>query len=375
MVLICVSSANGESFEIELGPTNQVHELKAHIDAAWQIPSVFQNLCVGERVLLDSDLLGDCCTLGSLIASMVISLQIFDKCNPTLDYGDRETIQHALGELVRLGSRGGNAVTSILIDLLGHCDYAIPGDAVRALRKAVNKGDQHVVKEILERYWDDPDVNVTLNAAEALGHVAQTGDEKVIQVMLASLKDAKRQELSLHVLGKVSKRGDHHVMKAIIAGLEDTSRERMNVIKMQTLQTLRKIACQDDPDTLGLLRAHLLHTNSDVRGIALDTLAGLGVADPVTNEAVLACLLDVCQSVKRSALQCLEKIVKKEDARAIAAVNDLFENINEDDDVRSYALDTLCQIVSNQQAITASLMCARDSLMSISLRRTGFHNL
>mmetsp|Transcript_3499 Transcript_3499/g.8817 ORF Transcript_3499/g.8817 Transcript_3499/m.8817 type:complete len:282 (+) Transcript_3499:43-888(+) len=236
VVHVVVQSIAGESFEIRVDLPCSVGALKQRIFEQWNVPPVFQKLCMGSAAPGDYADLSEFCRSGdsALCVLLVISL---NEAIGDLKISSRRL--PALQDLARLGLRGGE-------------------DAVAAVMSCCS---------------EDRDWQIRLAAVEALAKVAPRGDERAVTKLLGCLEHRERnvRRAALRALSCVAGRGDAHAVGAVRCCLQDPH----GMVRRAAVATMAQVTSKDDRAAIAAVERCREDTDEDVREAAEQALMAL----------------------------------------------------------------------------------------------------
>lgn len=285
-------------------------------------------------------------------------------------------------------------VSAAALPCLGHTSGLIRRLAATALGKAADIGDQIIV-EALVPLLTDPDESACEAAVAAISHI---GDGTTVQLMLSHLRPGPNhgtstlQASSLQLLGKLASQGDERVLEIVRAKLKDQVPEiraaAFNAVALlaPTNITWMTTVCEfltveKHPQVKAAALGALVHTCStaergnafavnlvslivrgqgnglDVRVAAVDALAHIANRnDEQAVDAIIASMKTPESSLRQAAELVLVKIVDRGDKRAVEAMLGQVSSQTRDCYVQVGALSALAQVaaIGDRRAIDAA---------------------
>mmetsp|Transcript_29191 Transcript_29191/g.67189 ORF Transcript_29191/g.67189 Transcript_29191/m.67189 type:complete len:720 (+) Transcript_29191:70-2229(+) len=208
--------------------------------------------------------------------------------------------------------------------------------------------------EIVTRCLKDSDSSVRATAIEAIGKLAERGDQEVTQLLSTYSSDADPtvRYAYVEVLQHLAKKDDKQAVKFIAALLDDSDSD----VRRTSIQALVDVAAIGNESALALITSKLEDAAFGVRHSAVQALGQLTKKGDRAAIALLAPLLeDSAHGVRHAAVQVLGKLLSTEDhffLRLLAVrVLDAVPH------VRQQALRTLVQLAQdgNEQAVNCLL--------------------
>lgn len=295
----------GEPLELaDVSPDITAADLKKIVDKHWQIPLRCQKLLHGTDHLSDSDSLFLHCPLDDSPLSLVVLVSL-DEVYEDIEVGRMQQRISGLNVLGHLGKRGDERSVKTVMAcawegaweirhaaLLALCLVADEGDeraietamrclrdrrlrqtSVKALGAMVVRGDARVTAALDAWLWDahENDPNTRQAALEALGVIAEKGDDHMIETMSGFLEDsdAQTRQAAVEALTAVAEQGDKRVVNALLSRLDDHN----SSVRQKAMQALITVVEKGDETTINAVTAHLEGRNCEVmRQVLLQAL-------------------------------------------------------------------------------------------------------
>lgn len=191
--------------------------------------------------------------------------------------------------------------------------------AAAALPQLANRGDQEVIKELsfsVSCYCDE-------YAAQALGHLAETGDRRAVAALRDYLDFPEDQApwrfrvAALKALGHIMDTSDQRTIAAILGSVDD---RHLNVRRAAIL-TLARLTETGDRNVIAVVRTSLNDRVADIRCAAINALSHITAeGDAMTVEAVRSCVEDRNPNVRGEAIRALVRMVQRGDASTVSCL-------------------------------------------------------
>eukprot|EP00811_Abedinium_folium_P032309 NODE_5365_length_1778_cov_7.777105.p1 GENE.NODE_5365_length_1778_cov_7.777105~~NODE_5365_length_1778_cov_7.777105.p1 ORF type:complete len:512 (-),score=79.85 NODE_5365_length_1778_cov_7.777105:99-1634(-) len=208
----------------------------------------------------------------------------------------------ALGE----GSEDPQAFAT-LASCLSHWSWYVREPAVAAAGKVAPKGHQHALAPLLH----DGDSEVRQAAIRAIARLAERGNARTVDTMVACLEDDDDfvRRAAFSVLPRVAERGDSRAIEAAVTRLE----HKAWIWRGAAVRALERLVQHGDTAVVTALLPRLKDEDRNVRHVAVKALGKLATPDDVAVAAALgACVADdneehAIRDAAEAALACLRQ--------------------------------------------------------------------
>lgn len=276
-----MKTLNGDKLELDLARVHTVRVLKDRLASMRRLPTSCQEFVVGQRVLMDSEILEDLMadTATSLLVSLIVSHEhLFTKAR----MGTIKEREQAIEDLAVVADHDYKRTVSVLSDCLTDRITSIKLATVDALAKVAHKGDLCAIKSLASCMTgvNTLKIEVRINAVEALGPLLDWSDAESAVTVLAPALDpvfcGSLQRATLDVIKETAPRSQH-VVDFVIRVVLDTAfiatvrclavEVLVDVTPPEALQRIRsvlgKLANDEDQDVRISATAALNSTATD----------------------------------------------------------------------------------------------------------------
>ncbi|CAE7300666.1 unnamed protein product [Symbiodinium sp. CCMP2456] len=341
---VAIHGLSGRCLQLQVKPEDTIGRIKQQVGAAWEVPA----MCL--QLSLDSHLLEDLETLGGQSCERatfdLAAVYLPERLYEALDHGK---LLDKRAALVALPSIAGPDDRRALRAALQGLEIPVPELHVAAIDAlvALGKGKDHVIEEIASLVADATTMQVKCHALGSLPHVAERGNERAIDGVLAGLsspeEDVRHEALSC-ALPALVEPGDSSAVWKLVALLRHRDR-RIRETAVEAL-SVAVAASEEGRRTAVHACASLLDSSDWVaRQFALKAMANVAeVGDESAAAVAIACLHDADRDIRCQSIEVLPKIAPKGDIQALLSMVNCLEDV--DPDVRATALRCLPRLAA-----------------------------
>lgn len=277
-----LSSIAGECLELDVVPQTTVLGLKERLAEAWRVPPSCQKLISGTAVLCNSQVVATLCGAPAQICiTMLVSLDEVMRKLEKPSHGR----QSALATLAKLGPRGGDVGLQVVGACLQDADPEVRRMAADASVHVAQVGDEPMLEALRARLLDT-DVRVRSAALRSLARVAPRGDARALHECARHLEDEDKsmREAALEALAESADPGQEVLCEVCgrlgdsDAGVRGAAVKALFRLDDDAAATLERWLEHEDPDVrCGLLRAlgeFAPRAGANARRVALALVTG-----------------------------------------------------------------------------------------------------
>jgi len=325
----------GVSLEFDVEPECTVKDLKERIAEQWQIPTAVHELVVESVVLNDTDQILLFCRPDVREVSMLFTVSLA---------GVLADVEAGVKQNCCCSHRHGGA------ELLTTRGCSCKSKRLQGLRCLVELGytcDAEAIAIVSGRL-SDPDMAVRKLATEALGVIAEKGDVRTLEVVVAQIEHAALKGLfqnerhsPAEALRAVAEKGDPNAIAAACKLLEHAN-YNVRTIGPPAVAVVAEKGSQHAIDALSAYREN---ANAQARlsaVLALQAISRKGEANVVT--ALIDWLDDADVDVKCAVVTALGAIAEDGDRRVVLALRSQLLDFRFNGPTRSFTADALMSI-------------------------------